>query len=122
MAIASHTFFGTTKHTDIDLDAAAEQISAVGLDLLAIEVDNTQNVDAVYIKIYDVAASPTIGTDVPEWVFKVDGGGNRTIGFGDDGNGLPTTNGAFIACVTTGGTAGTTSPTNDVEMTILTQA
>lgn len=117
MAVSTYGFLGDNKHTDIDLDSAAETIPT-DTKLCALEVDNSQNTVDVYVKIYN--ASPTVGTTAPYFVFKVDAGDYGLFGFTGDVAGHTMT-AIFIACVTTAGTAGTTSPTNDVKATLLTE-
>jgi hypothetical protein len=75
-----------------------------------IDIDNTANTSASsYFKIYD-AASPTIGTTVPDHVFKIPSSQRRCIAIPE---GLDFTNLSY-ACTTAGGTTGTTAPTNAV--------
>lgn len=115
MTISARTVLGTRKHIDTDLDASAETVPTSTI-LYALEADNSANTDDVFIKIYN--ASPTVGTTDPYFVFKIPGGEVLTFGFsgGVEGHTLTA---IFLACVTEAGTAGTTSPTNDVKVTLL---
>ena len=81
-----------------------------------VDIDNTANGgQAIYLKLYD-DNSPTVGTTAPDWVFNVAGGARRIFAI-TEGSAFPT--GLSMACVTTGGTAGGTSPTNAVIVRIL---
>jgi hypothetical protein len=78
-----------------------------------IEVDNSANAAASYLKLYD-DGNPTVGTTVPEFVLRVKAGQRRPLVIPE---GLDFTILSF-ACVTTGGTAGTaTRPWSHRRMT-----
>lgn len=83
--------------------------------LYGIRVDNTQNSTPVFLKLYN-HASPTIGTTDPDLILKVKNGVTRRVMFP---KGLAFATAISMACVTTGGTAGTTNPTNPVEASLL---
>lgn len=75
--------------------------------------DNAANATAkAFVKVYD-AAAPTVGTTAPDWVFRITAGKKETFVVGG-GVGTALATGLSIACVTAGGTGGTTSPTNAV--------
>ncbi|MDD5707169.1 MAG: hypothetical protein PHR35_14695 [Kiritimatiellae bacterium] len=74
-----------------------------------IEVDNTANAASSYLKFYDNGA-PTVGTTVPDFVVRVKAGQRRPMVIPE---GLDFTI-LSMACVTTGGTAGATSPASPV--------
>lgn len=80
-----------------------------------IEVDNSANSAASFLKIYDDAA-PTIGTAVPDYVFRVPA--NQVRQFVSPG-GMDFANLSF-AVVTVGGTTGTTDPANTVIVAMVT--
>lgn len=80
-----------------------------------IELDNSSNSSSVYLKIYD-NASPVVGTTAPDHTFRVKGNQLRSV---VAPQGLDFDYLSF-ACVTTGGTAGTTSPTNPVIVRMVT--
>lgn len=82
--------------------------------LLVVEVDNSNNTVAAYLKLYD-HASPTVGTTAPNWVFLCPANVKRTYSCP---GGSAFTN-LSLACVTTGGTAGTASPTNAVTVRLV---
>tara|TARA_R110002020_G_scaffold19780_5_gene67939 strand:- start:1091 stop:1459 length:369 start_codon:yes stop_codon:yes gene_type:complete len=83
--------------------------------LFQVDIDNTANTDAVYVKLYN-NASPTIGSTPPEWVLKCPASVRRV--FSCTPGSIFATN-LSLACVTTGGTAGTASPTNAVAVRLL---
>ena len=72
-----------------------------------LEVDNSALASVVYVKLYDSAGAITVGTDVPDWVFKITASINQVFTFVP---GEAFANGLKVACVTAGGTAGTTAP------------
>lgn len=74
-----------------------------------IEVDNTANAASSYLKLYD-DGNPTVGTTAPEDVVRVKAGQKRCLVIPE---GLDFTILSF-ACVTTPGTAGTSSPASPV--------
>jgi hypothetical protein len=80
-----------------------------------IDIDNTLNTSASYFKIYDVAA-PTVGTSIPDHVFKIPSSQRRCIAVPE---GLDFTNLSY-ACTTAGGTAGSTGPTSAVTVRMVT--
>jgi len=103
------------KNTDVGATASNDVTGTSGT-IYTIEIDNTANgVDAAHFKIYD-NASPTIGTTVPDWEFKIAVNQKRNIVCP---GGLDFTNLSF-ACVTAGGTAGTTAPTSAVIVNLVT--
>lgn len=75
--------------------------------IYVIEVDNTALASIVYVKLYDTAAAVTVGTTVPDWVFKITASVNQVFTFVP---GEAFSNGLQVACVTAGGTAGTSAP------------
>lgn len=78
--------------------------------LYQLDVDNSANSDnPAYLKIYD-AAAPTVGTTPPDFIFKVPANQRRNLVIPDGWDFLALS----FACVISGGTAGTTSPTNPV--------
>lgn len=75
------------------------------------QVDNTGNASQkVYLKLYD-ATGPSVGSTAPDKIIPVPGGSTQKVAFPE---GIPFVTGLSMACVTTGGTAGTTPPTNPV--------
>lgn len=125
MSFSAVGFLGTSRFTDLSLDATVKTLASAALVLYGIYVDNSQNSEDVYVKIWD-ATSVTLGTDAPPIVLKVDAGDTFDMTFwgsdsaGNHVEGHAFTTGLSIVCVTTGGTGGTTSPTNDVKATLIT--
>lgn len=104
---------GAAMWQETALGATVEQLKAASGTLYQIQVDNTANGGAAsYLKIWDnTSGSVTIGTTAPDWIFKVPGGAvvnHLHVG------GVALATGLCIACVTAGGTAGTTPPTSSV--------
>src|SRR3990167_9218993 len=102
---------------DADSDETAENnVTGTTGSMFLIDVDNTANGAASFLKIYD-AASPTVGTTAPDWIFKIPASVRRVIGCTE---GLAFGTALSFATVTAGGTAGVTGPTSDVIVRILT--
>lgn len=122
MAVSSFGYLGAAQFVDLDLDASPEVLPPTGvtaLTLYGIYADNSANAEDVFVKIWD-HAGPTVGTTDPDTVVRVEAGDDIFIPFGSEGEGVGIATGLNVACVTTGGTAGTTSPTNDVKATLIT--
>lgn len=101
-------------NTDVD-ETSDDNMTGTTGSIYVVDVDNTANAAASFVKIYD-AASPTVGTTAPDWVFKVPASVRRIFACTD---GVAFATALSIACVTTGGTAGTTGPTSAVTVRIL---
>ena len=87
--------------------------------VFGMEVDNTGNTDDVFVKMWS-AASPTVGTTVPDLgIFRVEAGKKQPIFF-NGLTGMDLVPDFYVACVTTGGTGGSTAPTNAVTADIFT--
>mgnify|MGYP001589379178 CR=1 FL=1 len=100
--------------SDADGTSEADMTGTSGV-LYVVDIDNTANAAASYVKLYD-AAAPTIGTTAPDWIFKVAASVRRVLAITE---GFAFTN-LSMACVTAGGTAGTTNPTSNVAVRLLT--
>ena len=102
---------------DTDIEATAQNnVTGASSTIYFIDIDNSANGAASFLKIYDHAA-PTVGTTDPDWVVRVAASTRSQVVFPQ---GLATTTGISLACVTTGGTGGTTSPTSSVILYVLT--
>lgn len=102
--------------TDCDETANNDVTGAAG-SIYQIEIDNSANSDnPAFLKIYD-AAAPTIGTTNPDWQVKVPVNQERSVTIPQ---GLDFSVALSFACVTTGGTPGTTGPTNAVIVRMVT--
>lgn len=120
MAVSTFGNLAAAITRDVDLDATVEVLSSSITTLYGIEVDNTANTTAVYVKIWDIATAVTIGSTVPDFVIRVEAGSKLFQPFGSTSAGYATEAGLVIACVTTGGTSGTTGPTSSVKAVIAT--
>jgi hypothetical protein len=84
--------------------------------LYQLDVDNTGNSDnPAFLKIYDNAA-PVVGTDAPDFIFRVPVNQRRSLVVPDGWDFLSLS----FACVISGGTAGQTPPTNPVVVKMVT--
>lgn len=119
MAVSSAGIIETSKFVDIEVDSSVEIIVSGGVTLLGYEVDNSDNTSDVFFKVWD-ATGVTLGTDAPIIVTRVDAGSKAKILLNSNAGGLALGTGLAIACVTTGGTPGSTSPTNKVRATLFT--
>lgn len=103
---------------DADSDATSENdVRSGATTVFIVDVDNTANAAATYTKLYD-SASPTVGTTAPDYIVKTPASVRRSFVLGLEGCAFAT--GLSFASVTAGGTAGTTGPTSDVIVRILT--
>ncbi len=71
-----------------------------------LQIDNTANSSSMYFKLVD-DSSATVGTTSPDFVFRVRASTKSTFVFP---TGLVFSTGFTAYCVSTGGTAGTSSP------------
>ena len=116
MAVASQNLdlvSGLTIVRDTDADGTSESNINTGAGILhLVRLDNTANASqAVFLKLYN-NTGPTIGTTVPDVVLRAAGGAVVQMAIMQGGVSFGT--GISFACVTAGGTGGTTSPTSDV--------
>lgn len=119
MTVSDHQFLNTDVITDHDSDSTVEAnvLSGSGT-LFAAEVDNSANASQdVYFKIWD-ATSVTLGSDDPDYCFRIDAGAVRRIIFGLTGEGRALATGLSFGVFTEAGTPSSTSPTNKVKTTI----
>lgn len=102
---------------DTDCANAAVAVKASSGIIYELEIDNTGNAAASYVKIWNTAAgSVTVGTTAPDYIFMVPASVKRSIVIPD---GLTLGTAIAVACVTGAGTAGSTSPTSDVTVKIV---
>ena len=108
---------GTKLVKDTDANEVAQtNVTGAAGTIYMLDIDNTGNpADVAYLKIYDDAA-PTVGTTDPDFIFKVPVNQRRQIVCPD---GLDFAALSY-AVVTSGGTPGTTGPTNPVEISLVT--
>jgi hypothetical protein len=99
---------------------AVNSIKASSAKVYYIVIDNSLNVAASYLKLFNLAsASVSLGTTSPDLVAYVPAGVVVTMPF-YTGAAIGLTFGTALsyAVVTTGGTAGTTSPSSAVTLTV----
>lgn len=78
--------------------------------LFTVDVDNTANLAASYLKVYNDVA-PTIGVTRPDLVFMVPASQRLSFAMLE---GVMLSNGLSFACTTTGGTEGVANPASPV--------
>jgi len=104
------------QDNDADNTGANNTTGAAGT-IYYLEIDNTLNAgQIVYFKMMD-AASVTVGTDDPHYIFRIVGGARRSIIFP---LGLAFSTGFTHWCVTSQVTSSTTSPTANVTVRYVT--
>lgn len=103
---------GAKLFQDTDNENTPVAVVAAAATLYQLEVDNTANAaQDNFLKLYDSAGPVTVGTTVPEYVFRIRQAVKRSFVFPD---GLAFISGIIAATVTAGGTSGTTSPGSSV--------
>jgi hypothetical protein len=108
---------GTKLIVNDDADETSNNsVTGASGSIYQLEIDNTNNSDnPAYLKIYD-NASPVVGTTAPDFIFKA--AISKTMSLAIP-SGLPF-NSLSFAVVVSGGTAGTTGPTNPVIVRMVT--
>lgn len=107
---------GATVFTESDLNTTVDTVKGSAGTIYVIEVDNTANAAITYLKLFHLATAVTLGTTAPNGVFLVPASTNQVF---CPVPGLAFANGLQAACVTAGGTAGTTAPTSAVIVRIV---
>ena len=103
---------GATLFTDTDLAATVQGVKASSGTIYSIDIDNTANAAATFVKLWNVASgSVTVGTTAPDLIIRIPASVRVPINIPA---GLLLDTAISIAAVTTAGTAGTTGPTSDV--------
>lgn len=101
---------------DTDADATSENDVRSGASTVyMIDIDNASNAAITYVKFYN-AASPTVGTTAPDFIFAAPAS-TRIVFSIPQGYNFATA--LSFAGLTTAGTAGTTSPTSNVTVRIV---
>lgn len=109
---------GANVIEDPQLDSTGKAYATSAVTVYGITVDNANNSSKVYLKLYDKATAAT-DSDDPDFVYPIPASTKMPIPL----NGLvgySLANGLSARCVTTGGTGGTTNPTNAVPVTVVT--
>jgi hypothetical protein len=117
---ASQIILGGNLSTDIIEDTsvnstAQNNVTGAAAVFFGVFIDNTANSAASYVKIYN-HAGPTVGTTDPDFVFICPASSTRQYTMA---GGVALGTALSYACTTSGGTAGTASPSNAVLVRIL---
>ncbi|GAG16045.1 unnamed protein product [marine sediment metagenome] len=95
---------------DVGNTPALTQLAAAATEIHWVQYDNTRNAAITFLKIWDVAAAPAVGTDAPDaFVFPCppSEAGYCKISRGVD---LVITNGVYVAALTSNDDSATTPP------------
>jgi len=114
--VSQNSALWSYEASDAALANSPQLVVASAKFVYQIEIDNTANTGAAsYVKLYDdnTSSSVTVGTSVPMAIFVAPAATKLSVTF-PYGVGTYFANGIVWACVTTAGTAGTTSPTSSV--------
>lgn len=112
---------GLVQFSDTAMGGTADAVKASSALVYSVFVDNSANGGAAsYVKLYNTASgSVTVGTTVPDEVIYVPAGAVITAYlFTSTSPGKTFGTALTAACVTAGGTAGVTSPSSSVKVTI----
>jgi hypothetical protein len=106
---------------DTSMGSAVDGIKSSSAKVYVVTIDNTLNgAAATYVKLYNLASgSVTVGTTAPDEIIFVPGGALVTVTYftgAAQGKTFPL--GLSAAAVTTGGTAGTVSPSSSVVVSV----
>lgn len=107
--------------TDTTMGNAVDAVKASSARVYSVTADNSANGGAAsYVKIFNLAAgSVTLGTTAPDEVILVPAGAVVTVSYFTGATpGKVFGTALSAACVTTGGTSGTTSPSSSVIVSI----
>lgn len=106
--------------TDTAIGNAVDAVKASSARLFWLTVDNTLNAASSYLKLWNVASgSTTVGTTAPDMVIYCPASVITTVYFGTgSAPGVTFATALTAACVTTGGTAGNSSPSSNVTATL----
>jgi hypothetical protein len=108
---------GASEFVETALGATVLQIKPSSGTLYLIQLDNTSNGVISYVKLWYLATgSVTLGTTAPDKVLAFPASAKNWVIFGA---GWAFGTALAIACVTTGGTAGTTAPTSSATATVV---
>jgi hypothetical protein len=118
MAFVSQTRagnLGTILVEDTSTDSTVQYAKSGSTTLFAVQINNTSNAQ-VYLKFWDATSGVTVGTTAPVVVLACAASSKRSYmspqGMVTLGTGLA------YACVTTGGTGGTSNPAAAVDLMI----
>ena len=108
---------GGTHAVQTSATTTTDTLKASGGTLFKVEINNTANSSAVYLKLYNNVGGAVTGdgTD-PNYVFKCPASSTKVYSCP---KGTAFANALYARCVTTGGTAGTGNATSPVVYRIL---
>ena len=111
--------FADQEIVDTALGASLQSPSGNTDYVFQVRIDNSANTSSVYLKIYDASspATVTVGSTAPDMIFPCAG---ESVAEFSLYPGAQIANGLHMACVTTPGTAGITSPSSSVIVRLLT--
>ena|ERR1700676_2210416 len=107
--------------TDTAMGAAIDGIKASSAQVYSISVNNLLNGTSVYLKLYNLASgSVIVGTTAPDQIVLVPANAIVVENYFTSGSTPGKTFAVALsaACVTTGGTTGTTSPASSVIVSV----
>jgi hypothetical protein len=111
----SHTDFPTyVRDNDAENTGIEDVITGSSGSIYTIYIDNSLNSADSFLKLYN-SKDPTIGTTIPEMIVEVQQ--QRLVITSKQGIAFDTA--CSAAVVTTGGTAGTSSPSQQVSLAII---
>ena len=102
---------------DTDCANAAVAVKASSAVLYAVEIDNTNNGAATYVKLWNTAqGSVTVGTTAPDMILMCPASVSKSFIMP---GGITFGTALTVAAVTAAGTAGSTSPTSDATVNVV---
>lgn len=113
---------GIIEFTDTAMGNAPDAVKASSALLYSVFIDNSANVGAAcYVKLYNaLSGNVTVGTTAPDEVIYVPAGARITVSYFTGATpGKTFATGLTAACVTAGGTGGSTPPSSSVPVSII---
>jgi hypothetical protein len=111
---------GSSVYRNLNVNATGVNIKASPGKIVGFILSNVNAVTAAYVKLYDKATAPTVGTDTPKMTILVPLVGSVVLPLSDVGEGIDFANGIGIGATTGAADADTTAPTaNNVIANIL---
>ncbi len=107
---------GGTFAVQTDATSTTDTLKSGSGTLFKVEINNTTNSSPVFLKLYNNTGGAATDSTDPAFVFKCPASVTRVYSCP---KGTAFANALYARCVTTGGTAGTGNPTNDVIYRIL---
>ena len=108
--------YGNRVITDTSVSTAIQYNASGGAySVFTVDIDNSANSAASYLKFWNVTSGATLGTTDPVMILMAPAGTKAPYGFG---KGIVFSTAVSYACVTTAGTAGTSGPSTAVSIVI----